>query len=30
MYDFSVGQNATDIRNIWDIHKHLMKKHDMM
>ena len=29
MYDFSVDYRAFDTSNIIDIHKYLMKKHDM-
>ena len=29
MYDFSVDYNITDISNITNIHKYLMKKHDI-
>ena len=28
-YDFSVNYNAIDTSNIVDIHKYLMKKHDI-
>ena len=28
IYDFSVGDNATDIDDIKDIHKYLMKKNN--
>ena len=29
VYDFSVNYNTIDISNIIDIHKYLMKKHDI-
>ena len=29
VYDFSVDYRAFDISNIVDIHKYLMKKHDI-
>ena len=29
VYDFSVDYNITDTSNITNIHKHLIKKHDI-
>ena len=29
VHDFSVGYNVIDTSNIIDIHKYLMKKHDI-
>ena len=30
VYDFSVDYNATDVGDIKDIHKYLMKKNDIV
>ena len=30
MYDFSVAYDATDVDDIKDIHKYLMKKNDVV
>ena len=30
VYDFSVDYNATDVDDIKDIHKYLMKKHNIV
>ena len=30
MYNFSVGSNTDGIRNITDIHKYLIKKHNVL
>ena len=30
VYDFSVDYDATDVDNIKDIHKHLMKRNDIV
>ena len=30
VYDFSVDYNVTDVDNIKDIHKHLLKKNDIV
>ena len=29
VYDFLVSYRSTDIRKIYDIHRYLMKKHDI-